>query len=44
VIFAFGLILGAVRTMTNSTLLTIWLHCIVNVLALAETAIAFRQM
>ena len=44
VIFAFGLILGTVRAMTNSTLLTIWLHCLVNVLALAETALALRQI
>lgn len=32
-IFALGLVLGAARAMTNSTLLTIWLHCFVNVLA-----------
>ncbi len=44
VIFAFGLILGSVRAMTNSTLLTIWLHGLVNVIAIAETAIALRQI
>ncbi len=44
VIFAFGLILGTVRAMTNSTLLTIWLHGLVNVVAIAETAIALRQL
>lgn len=43
VIFAFGLILGTVRAMTNSTLLTIWLHGLGNVLALAGTEIALRQ-
>jgi CAAX protease family protein len=43
-IFAFGLILGTVRAMTNSTLLTIWLHGLVNVLALAEMAIALGQI
>ena len=43
-IFSLGLVLGIARAMTNSTLLTIWLHCLVNVLATAETAIALRQM
>jgi CAAX protease family protein len=44
VIFGFGLILGTVRAITNSTLLTIWLHCLVNVLATVGTAIALQQM
>jgi membrane protease YdiL (CAAX protease family) len=43
VIFALGLVLGTARAMTNSTLLTIWLHCLVNVIATVETAIALRQ-
>ena len=43
-VFAFGLILGTVRAMTNSTLLTIWLHGLANILALAETAIALQQV
>jgi membrane protease YdiL (CAAX protease family) len=42
-IFAMGLILGTARAMTNSTLLAIWLHCLVNVLALAGTALALTQ-
>lgn len=44
VIFALGLVLSAVRAMTNSTLLTMWLHSLVNVLATVETAIALRQI
>lgn len=33
VIFALGLVFGTARALTNSTLLTIWLHCFVNILA-----------
>jgi membrane protease YdiL (CAAX protease family) len=44
VIFALGIVLGTARAMTRSTLLTIWLHCLVNVLATVETAIAVRQI
>jgi len=43
-IFVLGLVLGTARAMTNSILLTIWLHCLVNALATAEMALAFRQM
>lgn len=43
-IFALGLVFGAARAMTNSTLLTIWLHGLVNAAATAETAIALRQI
>lgn len=43
-IFALGLVFGTARAMTNSTLLTMWLHCLVNVLATAQTAIALRQI
>jgi membrane protease YdiL (CAAX protease family) len=44
VIFALGLVLGVVRAMTNSILLTMWLHSLVNLLATIETAIALRQI
>jgi hypothetical protein len=44
IIFALGLLLGAVRAMTGSTLLTIWLHCLVNFIATVEAAIALRQI
>jgi uncharacterized protein len=43
-IFALGLLLGTARALTNSTLLAMWLHCLVNVLATVEIAIALRQM
>lgn len=43
-IFALGLLLGAARALTNSTLLAMWLHCLVNVIATVEIAIALRQM
>lgn len=42
VIFALGLVLGAARAMTNSTLLTIWLHGLVNVIAILQVAIMLR--
>ena len=44
VIFGLGLVLGTVRAMTGSTLLTIWLHVLVNVIATVEVAIALRQI
>jgi membrane protease YdiL (CAAX protease family) len=44
IIFALGLLLGTARAMTNSTLLVMWLHCLVNVIATVEIAIALRQM
>ena len=43
-IFGLGLLFGTARALTNSTLLTIWLHCFVNILATAQTAIVLRQM
>lgn len=43
-IFALGLVFGTARAMTNSTLLTMWLHCLVNILATAEVATMVRQI
>ncbi len=43
-IFGLGLVFGTARAMTNSTLLTIWLHGLVNVVATAQTVVALRQM
>jgi len=43
-IFAMGLLLGTARAMTKSTLLTICLHCLINLLAIAETAIALGHL
>ncbi len=43
-IFALGLVFGIARAMTNSTLLTMWMHCLFNVLASIGTAIALRQI
>jgi membrane protease YdiL (CAAX protease family) len=43
-IFAIGLLLGIVRARTNSTLLTMWLHSVINIIATAETAIALRGL
>jgi membrane protease YdiL (CAAX protease family) len=43
-IFALGLVLGTARAMTKSTLLTICLHCVINLLATAETVIALRRL
>jgi membrane protease YdiL (CAAX protease family) len=42
VIFVLGLVLGSARAMTNSTLLTIWLHCLVNILATIQVAIMLK--
>ncbi len=42
VIFALGLVLGAARAMTNSTLLTMWLHCLVNTIATVQVAMMPR--
>jgi len=42
-IFATGLVFGAVRALTNSTLLTIWLHCFVNLLACIGMEIVLRR-
>jgi membrane protease YdiL (CAAX protease family) len=42
VIFALGLVLGAARAMTNSTLLTMWLHCLVNTIATVQVAMMLR--
>lgn len=41
-IFALGLLLGTARAKTNSTLLTMWLHSVINIMATVETAIALR--
>jgi uncharacterized protein len=43
-IFALGLLLGTARARTNSTLLTMWLHSVINIIATAETAIALRGL
>jgi membrane protease YdiL (CAAX protease family) len=43
-IFALGLVLGTARALTNSTLLTIWLHCLFNVLATVGMEITLRQI
>lgn len=43
IIFGLGLVLGAARAMTNSTLLTIWLHSLINLLATAQTAFVLLQ-
>ena len=43
-IFALGLVLGTARAITNSTLLTMSLHCLINVLATVETAIALGRL
>ncbi|HKP05168.1 MAG TPA: CPBP family intramembrane glutamic endopeptidase [Chthoniobacterales bacterium] len=42
--FGLGLLLGTARAMTNSTLLTMLLHCLINVLATVQVAIAARQI
>jgi membrane protease YdiL (CAAX protease family) len=44
VIFALGLVFGAARALTNSILLTMWLHCLVNILASVQIEIALRQI
>jgi membrane protease YdiL (CAAX protease family) len=43
-IFALGLVLGTARAMTKSTLLTMFLHCLINLVAIAETAIALGRL
>jgi len=43
VIFALGLVLGAARALTNSILLTIWLHCLVNLLASIQITIVLLR-
>ena len=43
VVFGLGLVLGTARAMTHSTLLTIWLHSLVNALATVQTAFALLQ-
>ena len=42
-VFGGGVILGLVRAKTNSTLLTMWLHILVNGLAAAQTAFVQLQ-
>jgi membrane protease YdiL (CAAX protease family) len=42
VIFALGLVLGTARAMTNSTLLTMWLHCLVNLFATIQMAMLLK--
>jgi len=43
-IIVLGLVLGTARAMTNSTLLTMWLHCLFNVLATVGMEITLRQI
>jgi len=43
IVFGLGLVLGAARAMTNSTLLTIWLHGLVNLLVTAQTGFVLLQ-
>lgn len=43
-VFGLGLLLGTTRALTNSTLLTIWLHGLINLLATVQAAIALRQL
>jgi membrane protease YdiL (CAAX protease family) len=43
-IFALGLVLGTARAMTNSTLLTMWLHCLFNILATVGMEIGLKQI
>jgi membrane protease YdiL (CAAX protease family) len=43
VVFGLGLVLGTARAMTNSTLLTIWLHGLINALATAQVAFMLLQ-
>ena len=43
-VFGLGLLLGTVRAKTNSVVLTMWLHCLTNIIATLETAIALRQL
>lgn len=43
-VFGLGLLLGAARARTNSTLLTVWLHSLINLLATAQAAFALWQM
>jgi membrane protease YdiL (CAAX protease family) len=43
-IFVLGLVLGTARAMTNSTVLTMLLHCLINLLATVETAIALGRL
>ena len=42
-IFALGLVFGAARALTNSILLTMWLHCLVNVVASVQIELMLRQ-
>jgi membrane protease YdiL (CAAX protease family) len=44
VIFALGLVFGAARALTNSTLLTVWLHCFVNILASIQIETVLRNI
>jgi membrane protease YdiL (CAAX protease family) len=43
VTFALGVVFGAARALTNSTLLTIWLHCLVNLLACTGIEIVLQR-
>lgn len=43
VVFGLGLLLGAARAMTNSILLTMWLHSLINALATAQVAFMLLQ-
>lgn len=43
-IFALGLVLGTARALTNSTLVTIWMHCLFNVLATVGMEMTLRQI
>jgi membrane protease YdiL (CAAX protease family) len=38
IVFALGLVLGVARALTNSTILTIWLHGLINALATVQVA------
>lgn len=44
VIFGLGLVFGTARAKTGSTLLTIYLHALTNLLATVEAAFALRQL
>ena len=43
IIFFLGLVFGTARALTNSLLLTIWLHCLVNLLASVQIEMMLRQ-
>ena len=43
IVFILGLLLGTARALTSSTVLTMWLHCMINIMAMAETVFVLRQ-